>query len=308
MRKNLSLSQSTVRNGNYWTSLMIVFFMFLAFSQTSHAEELSLEKFFKINPDDVNFDNPNQLFSGEFKDWDGSKNTKRGTFDDYKESNPGSNGDNLIVGKENGKIILLLENVEAEERCQYHFKKATQIYGQEVLHFVDTDMLGGLIDMISLKASFDFNNSRISFRCSDLGSIKTGKFSTITTFTLGSKERITKILPRTMIQCNENKRLINGIMQNIKNYSQHVYAFMIDHDDKKLLQRNGGADVGKVLQFSDDLIRIDDSDETKKIISTLEIDRHTALFTKKILLSVEGQQAVVKIEGSCEKIKNTKKF
>jgi hypothetical protein len=26
------------------------------------------------------------------------------------------------------------------------------------------------------------------------------------------------------------------------------------------------------------------------------------------LLSVEGQQAVVKIEGSCEKIKNTKKF
>ena len=42
----------------------------------AYGEEFTLKKFFKISPDDVNFDNPNYLISGDFKCWDGSEGKK----------------------------------------------------------------------------------------------------------------------------------------------------------------------------------------------------------------------------------------
>lgn len=282
-------------------------------------EEFTLKKFFYINPDDVNFDNPNHLISGDFKRWDGSEGKRVDIFEDYKTAkiNFGNHKAKLKIGKTkaNGKIKTILEiDISTGYGCKYFLDAAQVIYGQKVLSYFDK--YKNIITILTVEASFEFpNNKRIRFSCFEMsGAGSNSKSSGHIAFLLGEKETIQKTLPRTMISCERKQTLINGEIHKDDELEEPIIYF-IDHDDKILRYRDGRRFRGEVLRFSDDEIRIKpETNEKNKFSSTLTIDRLTGTFkmegenANENAISAYGKPVKIIARGECKKIENTKKF
>jgi hypothetical protein len=94
---------------------------------------------------------------------------------------------------------------------------------------------------------------------------------------------------------------------------EHTYS--IDHDDKKLLLYNKNRKPWtKVLEFSDNNIKVQTKVGSKKLTFTMTIDRLTGSYKEqRISTSNEakklfGKDVTLTISGQCEKIEEKKKF
>jgi hypothetical protein len=315
MERNRSLQETAIRTNEHWLCLVVVLILAFVFPSPSPAGELTLKEFFKISPDDVNFDNPSQLFSEDFKRWDGSEGSRVDMFEDHKTAkiNFGNHKAKLKIGKTkpNGKIMAILDiETSPGYGCQYFFDSAQLIYEKKVLSYFDK--YKDFLTMLFVEASFEFPDKRIRFGCFELGSGSNanGRVG----FSLGDKETIQKTLPRTMISCERNKMLINGKIYE-KGSVAEPDIFFIDHDDKILRYRSGKRYRGEVLRFSDDEIKIkNETNEKKKFSSTFKIDRLTGAYkiegedSSDKVMSAFGKPTKVIVSGECKKIENIRKF
>ena len=97
------------------------------------------------------------------------------------------------------------------------------------------------------------------------------------------------------------------------------HTYLIDHDDKKLLIHNKNRRRwNKVLEFSDNLIKVQTIDDNKKtsekVTATMTVDRLTGGFKEQRVVASNfaqkafGKDLTLTISGQCEKIEAEKKF
>jgi hypothetical protein len=291
--------------------------LFLMFPLVLQAEALDLDKFFKINPNEISSDIFDQYISTPWKSMDDNNNIQIPGLDDYKKASLIVEGHkaNIIIGKatlSKRTRITLIINVSYERGCRWFLDKAMNLYGRKTLHYYDSSD-SGLITDVNAEASFEYPDHSVSFECKSM-TMKASQEVVIPYLTLysGDKTDIKKVLPRTLIMCaikSEENDFSGSSSSKIKTF--YIY---IDHDDKKLLRRDGTNFMSEINEFSNEIItgkqvlsegRRKQFFSLDRITGTYEWDIENA--TEKILSSL-SRPLNIKIRGMCEKVKNVRKF
>ena len=180
-------------------------------------------------------------------------------------------------------------------------------------HYYDSRK-SGIFTNVNAETSFEYPDHRVSFKCTAMFAPSSDEKVIVAHLVLmsGDKQDINKVLPRTLILCEE-KSIENDYSGTSPPQNKPLYLY-IDHDDKKLLRRNGDDLMGEITEFSDEIIsgkRILSSGDKKQIFS---LDRLTGAYelhvedsTEKILNSL-SRPLNIRFKGVCEKAKNTQKF
>ena len=303
-------------------SKVLVFFLaglFLLLPASLQAKELDLDSFFQINPNEIQPDTFDRYISKPWVSMNENDNRKLPDYDDYRKSALTVNGHKatIIVGKaslnKTNRIVLLLK-VSYERGCRWFLDKAINQYGREVFHYYDSDESS--FDMsVNAEASFEYSDHRVRLECSEI--ILTQSKKTIVSMlkiVSGHKDTISQTLPRTLVHCKEQQVSWNVDIKKIPPLKKHIYS--IDHDDKKLLLQGNRSFWSKVLEFSNNYIRVQHTSNKNavNIVGILSINRLTGSFEEQRVISTEGSKKfygkdpVMTVSGQCEKIEAKKKF
>lgn len=303
-------------------SKVLVFFLaelFLLFPASLQAEELDLDKFFKIKPNEIKPDTFDQYISEPWVSMNENENRKIPDYDDYRKSALTVNGHKatIIVGKASlnkTNRISLFPKMSYERGCRWFLDKAMSLYGKEVFHYYDSKKRG-YFTRVNAEASFEYSDHRIRFECFEMISPSTKKtIAPSLSFFSGHKDTISQTLPRTLINCKEQQVSWNVDIKEDKPLAEYVYS--IDHDDKKLLNQNDKFIWEKVLEFSDNYIRVQHTSNKNSVnvVGTLSLNRLTGSFKEQRVISTKnskktyGKDPVMTISGQCEIIEAKKKF
>ena len=303
-------------------SKVLVFFLtelFLLFPAPLQAEELYLDKFFKINPNKIKPDTFDQYLSEPWVSMKENKNIKIPDYDDYRRSTLTVNGHEatIIVGKaslNNTNRISLFPKMSYERGCRWFLDKAMNLYGKEVFHYYDSKKRR-YFTKVNAEASFEYSDHRIRFECGELISpnTKTTIAPNLSIFS-GHKDTINQTLPRTLIRCKEQQ--VSWNIDLIHDQPLKEYLYSIDHDDKKLLNQSNRSHWAEVQEFSDNYIRVQHTNDKNeaKVTVTMSLNRLTGSYEEQRVIFREdnkkfyGKDPVMTISGQCEKIEAKKKF
>jgi len=127
-----------------------------------------------------------------------------------------------------------------------------------------------------------------------------------------TQQQTQQALPSTLISCREQEHVWNGKKNHELKKLTHQYS--IDHDKKRLRSIGKTLPWRKVLEFSDDLIKVERVNKKKARVDILAINRVTGRFDERRVISNEqalksfGKPGVLKVSGSCKKMEVTPKF